>query len=198
MLIKSKIAAGLASAALLANLAAPAAFAETNVEIWGNGAKSDNTLNLTKSDETTVTQSNTSNVTLNVTSKAETGGNKANGNTGGSTSIDTGNASSTVGVLVVGGVNAAHVEGCGCEEDTTIKVTNNGKKTNNNATVTDTKKKTATQTSSSTVSGNVKSKAKTGKNKAKNNTSGDVDVKTGKSDSSTLVEVVNPINLLEI
>lgn len=199
MTMKSKIAAGLASAAVLANLAVPAAFADTNLEIWGNGAKSDNTLNLTKKDETTVTQTNNSTVTVNVSAKSNTGGNKANGNTGGDTSVKTGDATTNVAVAVVGGVNAASVENCGCEDqDTTVKVTNNGKKTKNKADIKDTKKTTAVQASSTSVNADLKVKAKTGKNKANDNTNGGAEVKTGTGVSETEVVVVNPSNVLEL
>lgn len=199
MTIKSKIAAGVASAVLFANFAAPAAFASTNLEIWGNGAKSDNTLNLTKKNETSVTQSNNSTVSVNVSANSNTGGNKASGNTGGNTSVKTGDATTNVGVAVIGGVNAASVENCGCEdEDTTVKVTNNGKKTKNKADVKDTKKTTAVQASNTSVGVDVDVKAKTGKNKAKDNTNGGTEVKTGTSVSETEVVVVNPTNYLEL
>lgn len=199
MTIKSKIAAGFASAALFANLAVPAAFADTNLEIWGNGAKSDNTLKLTKEDETTVTQSNNSTVSINVSAKSDTGGNKANGNTGGDTSVKTGDATTTVAVAVVGGVNAASIQNCACgDENTTVKVTNNGKKTKNKADIKETKKTTAVQASNTSVSADVKAKAKTGKNKAKNNTGGTAEIETGTSVSETAVEVTGQTNVLEL
>jgi hypothetical protein len=199
MTIKSKIAAGFASAALFANLAVPAAFADTNLEIWGNGAKSDNTLKLTKEDETTVTQSNNSTVSINVSAKSDTGGNKANGNTGGDTSVKTGDATTTVAVAVVGGVNAASIQNCACgDENTSVKVTNNGKKTKNKADIKDTKKTTAVQASNTSVSADVKAKAKTGKNKANGNTSGAAEVETGASVSETAVEVTGQANILEL
>ena len=199
MKFQYRIGTAVASTALVMNMLAPAAFADTYVEIWGNGSKSDNTADVNNSSNTTVNQTNNSTVTLNVTAKAKTGGNKASGNTGGDTEIDTGNANATANVTVAGGVNAANLTSCGCEDETTtVKVTNNGKKTDNNATVNTSKKKTANQTANSSVSGNVKAKAKTGKNKAKDNTNGSVNVTTGGADSATNVEVVNPVNVLDL
>lgn len=197
MTIKSKIAVGIASAAIFANMV-PAAFAATTVDITGNGKKSNNTVNLTTAQNTTVTQNNTANINLNIKSKANTGGNKANGNTGGDVKVKTGDATSTVGVSVVGGVNAATVESCGCDEDTTIAVKNNGKKSDNTTNIVKAKNKTGDQTSNLDVTGDIKSKAKTGKNKANANTNGDVDVNTGTGVSEVGVEVETGSNVLEL
>lgn len=193
---KARIAAGLTSAALIASMAAPAAFADTTVEIMNNGKKSDNTVNVTKTNTVNVTQSNNLSVSLNINSKANSGGNKASDNTGGNVSINTGTASSTVGVGVTGGANIAVIEDCGCEEDTTVKVNENGRKSNNSSTVNNTKSKTASQSSTAGVTATIKSKAKTGKNKANDNTSGTVNVGTSGATSSTTVEVEGPVNAL--
>lgn len=197
MTMKSKIAAGIASAALLANMM-PAAFASTTVDISGNGKKSDNEVNVTNANNTTVTQTNTASINLNIKSKANTGGNKANGNTGGDVKVKTGDATSSVGVSITGGVNAATVENCGCDNDTTVTVKNNGKKSDNKTNVTKANNKVGTQLSTLDVTGDIKSKAKTGKNKANDNTNGDTDVNTGTAVSETGVEVTTSNNVLEM
>lgn len=196
MKFQYRIGTAVASTALVMNMLAPAAFADTTVEILGNGSKSNNTVNVTNNDTVKINQTNNLTVAVNITAKSNSGDNKANGNTGGDTSISTGNANATASLNVTGGVNVANVADCGCDEDTTVKVNNNGKKSKNKSIVNNTSNKTANQTANATVAGSIKAKAKSGKNKAKNNTNGTVDVETGDSDSHTIVDVVAPVNVL--
>ena len=196
MTIKSKIAAGFASAALFANLAIPA-FASTDVEVSGNGAKSDNEVKVENTNTVDLKQTNNLNVVLNITSKANTGGNKASGNTGGNTNITTGDATTETTVAVAGGDNKATVPSCGCESEDAVKVSGNGKKSDNKVTLKNKKSLKADQKGDANVVGTLDSKAKTGKNKAKNNTDGDVEVKTGDSVSTTEVGVVAGSNVLK-
>jgi hypothetical protein len=58
----------------------------------GNGAGSNNTTNSTSSSNTNTTQNNTANITNTLNLSANTGGNTANDNTGGNSTINTGNA----------------------------------------------------------------------------------------------------------
>lgn len=196
MKLQYKVATASATAALVLNLMAPAAFADTTVSIQDNGRKSDNTVNLTDTNTTSVNQVNNLTVGVNVTAKANTGGNKASDNTGGDVSIKTGNADATANLTVTGGVNAASVENCGCDEDTTVKVNNNGKKSKNKANVTTTNSTGANQVSNATVGGSIKAKAKTGKNKASDATAGNVDITTKDATSNSTVDVTGPVNVL--
>ena len=196
MTLNSKIAAGFASAALFTNLVVPA-FASTDVEVSGNGAKSDNEVTVENTNTVDLKQTNNLNVVLNITSKALTGGNKASGNTGGSTSITTGDATTETTVAVAGGDNKATVPSCGCESDDAVKVSGNGKKSDNKVTLKNKKELKADQKGDVSVTGNITSKAKTGKNKAKNNTSGNVEIETGTSVSTTEVGVISGSNILK-
>ena len=71
---------------------------DLNVKISGNGAKSDNDANVKVANDTRVTQNNRARVENDVYVDADTGKNDANSNTGGSVSITTGNADTTVAV----------------------------------------------------------------------------------------------------
>src|SRR3990167_1600933 len=93
-----KAATGLATAALILGSFAPAVFADTTVEISGNGSGSDNEANVLVESTTVVTQNNDANIQNNVTVNANTGNNEANDNTGGDVSVDTGNAEADVNV----------------------------------------------------------------------------------------------------
>lgn len=199
MKLQYRLGTAIASTALMFNLLAPAAFADTTVDISGNGSNSDNNVSVNNTSNATINQSNNLTVGLNINSTASTGGNKANGNTGGDVSIDTGNANSTVNITVLGGSNEATIEGCGCNGATdNITVADNGSNTTNNATVKNKKDLTAKQKGNTTVGANVNSKTKTGKNKAKNNTNGTVNVTTGNSTSNVSANVTAGNNTLNI
>jgi hypothetical protein len=196
-MLKAKITAIAAGSALVLNFLAPAAFADTTVDVSGNGTNSDNTVKVTNVDKNEVTQTNSTVVGININSKANTGGNKANGNTGdGGVTVDTGKAVSSVGVMVAGSTNELTAPDCGCAPaNDTVTVSGNGKDSNNKATVKNKNKNKKTQTNGTVVGATITSKAKTGKNKANNNTgSGDVEVKTDDSTSEVTVEVEAPSN----
>ena len=129
---RTKIGTAIAAASLLASVYAPLVYADTTIEISGNGNNSTNDVNVTNNDTTDINQSNTFTVTLNVSSKAYTGNNKASNNTGGDVTIDTGNATSNVTVNVSGGSNLANIP-CGCA-NTTDNITISGNGNNSNST----------------------------------------------------------------
>lgn len=79
---------------------------DTNVTIAGNGAFSWNGALVVSSNKNIVNQSNTTLVTNNVASVSNTGGNDANFNTGGSTGIMTGGASTSTTITTTGGSNS--------------------------------------------------------------------------------------------
>lgn len=70
----------------------------TNVTISGNGADSHNSASINVNKQKTVTQNNNANISNSITVKQETGGNKANKNTGGNTTITTGSSFSDIAV----------------------------------------------------------------------------------------------------
>src|SRR4051812_12922861 len=96
MTFKAKISTAIATGAVLLNALAPISFADTT--ITGNGAFSNNTANQTNASTTAVNQTNTGVVTNVVTSNTSTGNNSANFNTGGNTTIHTGDATNNVSV----------------------------------------------------------------------------------------------------
>lgn len=78
----------------------------SDVTVSGNGDSSHNKVSLNNSSSLKLSQSNDSTVLTEIDSKTGTGGNKANGNTGGSTGIGTGDATSSIGVTVTGSSNS--------------------------------------------------------------------------------------------
>ncbi len=89
-----------------------------------------------------VTQNNTTNVTVSSVAVAKTGGNKANKNNGGNTTITTGPATSSIGITVGGNSNQATVGNCcGTSGVTNITISGNGPGSKNVVKVNSGKKK---------------------------------------------------------
>lgn len=190
MTILQKVGAGVATGSLFLSLAT-SAFAANSVTISGNGTNSHNTVKIKNVKKVTVSQTNVSSVVNGVSTTNSTGGNKANGNTGGDVTVTSGDATSTVTITNNGNTNGAIVPTCGCENpgDTTIGITGNGEKSHNKVTVTNKDITTVSQSNVSETSTSVVISNSTGGNKANNNTGGSVDVTSG--DASSTVTVTN-------
>lgn len=168
----------------------------TTVNIDGNGAFSNNTVNLTQVGTTNVSQNNNANVYNNVNATADTGDNKAKWNTGGDVTVKTGNATVNSSVSTTANSNWAKVTpaaGAGSSSDVLLRISGNGAGSNNfiGATLV---KATAdvSQSNSAYVNNKVDADADTGDNKAKFNTGGDVTIDTGNAKVS--VDVDNMVN----
>lgn len=169
--IAYKISSGVASAALLALSIAPAAFA-SEVTVAGNGAFSDNTVKLNNSSRTNVAQTNDTNIRNNVNTNQNTGGNNASFNTGGSTNINTGNASSEVSISNEAGANFLSL-GCGCNNQSTdVFLGGNGAFSLNKVKVNNNNTTTVRQTNNTNLNNQVNTRQNTGNNSASFNTGG--------------------------
>lgn len=191
---KKQIAGALATGLLLAQLLSPmAAFATDgiNLEVSGNGAFSDSTINAAVANTTAVTQTNTASVVNNVKSDANSGGNDAKYNTNGDVLVKTGKATSNVEVLNDLNKNVAKVDCCAATS-TTVKVDGNGYKSINDVGLSQTNANVLAQTNAAEVTNEVDSKANSGKNDANYNTGGDVTIITG--DAKAGAEVATHAN----
>jgi len=200
MSFSKKIAYAAISASLAAFSMTPFAFADTTLEIIGNGENSENKIEVTSTCTTHVTQTNGTSATISIGASSNTGGNSANGNTGpGNVKIDTGNATTTVGVNVTGGNNTATLPDCCCDKcdgNTTESIKRNGKDSKNTIKTSSTISQTANQNGGTSAGVGVGAKAKTGKNKANNNTNGNVDVLTGNAATTVGANVTGGSNTL--
>lgn len=197
MTFGKRLGGALVAGALLATAFAPSTFA-ADLEISGNGAGSDNTIEVKSESECNVTQTSNTNVEAIVGASASTGGNTANNNTGGSVQVNTGNATATASLTVVGGSNTATdpcccQSGCnecnGCENGHSATISGNGVESDNDIKVTKKKSSSIRQRAKTYVSALVAAKAKTGKNQASSNTGGNVGVDTGAGDATADVLV---------
>ena len=153
--------------------------------IDGNGTGSTNKIKVEDVCNSTVAQFNDAAVEVLVDAKSSTGKNQANSNTGSDVEVETGEAKTEAGVEVVTGGNVAEANNCcDCglgELDATIK--DNGSDSYNKVKVEELKNTTAAQHNNALVGVLANLKAKNGKNKANDNTGGNVTVKTGKASS---------------
>lgn len=196
---KTKIATGVATASIFAVAVTSSAFA-ADVEVVNNGAKSDNTVIVENENTTVVKQANVTVAGTFVYATANSGGNKANGNTGGDVSINTGKATNDVHVSVTGGNNKATLpEGCGCPDDDTISIKRNGAKSDTFVKVENEDKTIVEQGGFTGALTEIGVESNSGDNQAKWNTGGKnkkVAVKTKKAKNKVVVEVSGGHNTL--
>jgi hypothetical protein len=198
MNFKSKLATAVASAAVILSTVVPATFASTNVSVNGNGAFSKNNVTVNNTSGTTITQSNSSTVITEVNSTANTGKNTSTFNTGGDNGISTGNATSNVNVTVGGSSNNATVNTtCGCNNNTTVNVKNNGAFSSNGVKVTNNSSTNVLQQAWNYIVTGVASSANTGDNSSVFNTKGTNGIVTGNSHSNVTVNVTGSSNTLQ-
>ncbi len=199
--LKRKVITGIATTAILLNALAPMVFADTSLTISGNGADSNNNVEVKTTQTVTVQQSNDANVHNNVDSNASSGSNEASSNTGGNVTVDTGNAGSTVNVGTTVNSNQANVQcntcggnatvtisGNGVDSHNSVDLSNNGGRDNSQGNV------NVVQTNNADVHNNVDSNASTGYNEAERNTGGNVDVSTGNATSNVTVSTMANAN----
>lgn len=190
--LKTKLATGLATAGLLAATFSPAAALAADVSVTDTGAFSHNSVSLNNSSYTSVEQSNVTKVNTVVSQSSNTGGNSQAFNTGsGGSSINTGSATNTAVVNVEGGNNVANLpEGCGCPDDTDVKVKDTGAFSKNGVHVSNKNITKVDQHSYTGVNTVVKQKSNSGGNKQWFNTGkGSKNIGTGPASNGAGVHV---------
>jgi hypothetical protein len=198
MFNKKSIAAAVAVSAVLFNTFATSAYAANTLVISGNGADSDNAVNLSQNQSNTVVQSNTADISNFIKTEGNTGGNVANNNTGGDVLIATGNSTQEVDVRNQANVNKASINDCACLSGATeVKLLGNGAGSDNAANVASNSTNTLFQDNYADFHNKVIVHGNTGDNVANNNTGSpyggsDVVILTGNAVSD--VDVRNAAN----
>ena len=166
---------------------------DVEVEISGNGSDSENTVELGMGSEVEVWQENEADVENDVDADAKTGYNEAKDNTGGSVSIDTGNASVTIGLSTGANWNSAKVGGSGGGLGSlSALILGNGTDSNNTIELGLGSLVLIAQANEADVENDVDAYAGTGENEAKDNTGGETSIDTG--DATVDVTVDNMVN----
>lgn len=188
MTVKNKIVTAIATGALFVSTLAPMALADSSVTVSGNGAVSQNSVNTNQNTSTSLTQHNNADISNNVTSSSNTGGNSSSFNTGGSSAISTGNASNTTAILNQANTNIADVgAGTSGSGSGAVAVTGNGAFSTNDVTANSANNTTLNQNNNAYFSNTVNSKANTGNNNANFNTGGNTTVLTGSASNDTTI-----------
>lgn len=160
----------------------------TTVKIADNGSNSDNDAKLKMNDSNQIFQDNYAYVKNKVDVDSKTGDNKANDNTNGDVAIHTGDSTVGVGVATFVNSNFARIGGGnGNGSELSLKILGNGHKSDNDINATINKTNTISQDNYADIYNKVDVDASTGKNDAKDNTGGSVDVHTGDALVSALV-----------
>lgn len=168
---------------------------DTDVNISGNGAYSDNVVDLLQRSRTNVDQNNRADVDNDVDADADTGKNDANLNTGGDVIIHTGKATTSTSVSTLANVNTARVGsdyGSDHNPSAAFVISGNGAGSENFITAALKKRTDLDQDNRADIDNDVDADADTGKNDANYNTGGDVVIATGKAD--VWAEVDNAVN----
>ena len=166
-----------------------------DVEISGNGAFSDNQVQLVLTNVTTLNQGNKANVYNDVEVEAETGENDANLNTGGDVTIMTGKAKASAVVSTHANENWASIApalGSGGSSSVSLKILDNGAGSSNWIQAALSKVTTLNQTNYAYVKNEVEAEAESGENEANFNTGGDVLIDTGDAEVGVVVD--NDVN----
>lgn len=184
--LKQQTFSVLAAGAMLLNVASPVLAGTTTLEITGNGAESDNVVDVDMEQKTEVKQDNKADVKNEIKIDANTGNNHANNNGSGNVEIETGNAKADVTVNNSLNNNVAEVDCC-AGNDTTVKVSDNLKKSDNSVYLDNKNKTEVKQDNYADVDNKVDVDSQTGKNYADDNIGGDVKIKTGNADTKVKV-----------
>lgn len=187
---KKQLLSVLASGTLILNAAMPV-YAETVIQISGNGSSSTNAANVTLTTNTTVAQNNTADIDNYVDADADTGNNDANDNTGGDVDVDTGDATVNVSVSNAVNSNSASVDCCP-QGDTNVLISGNGTNSTNNVTLDQNSTVDVFQDNDAEIDNDVYADADTGDNDANDNTGGNVSIDTG--NAKVVVDVSNTAN----
>ncbi len=196
---KTRLTTAIATGSVLLHALAPVTFAQTTIVISGNGAGSDNSVNVTRNMTTTVNQTNYAVVSNDVEADANTGDNDANFNTGGNVTVSTGNANVTANVSNNLNKNVAQVDCCVAAGNTDVTVSGNGAFSDNTVNLTQNSTTTLRQNNYADVDNDVDADADTGDNSAGFNTGdGDVTIHTGNATVNTTVNTSANVNWAQV
>ncbi len=164
----------------------------TNVTITGNGAYSENEVEVSKDKSVFLNQDNNANISNDVEAKANTGKNDNSFNTGGDSVTVTGDAKTSVSIDTKANANIAKLGGNGSAGGSSVLISGNGAFSDNDAALNGSSAVVLDQFNDANVDNDVEAKANTGKNDSTFNTGGFVGISTG--NASTHVDVDNAVN----
>ena len=195
MNIRQKFTSRVILGTMVAAIVSPESFAATTVTVNGNGAFSSNKVGVVNLSKNSVKQKNSTVAITAVKAKANTGKNNSSFNTGGTSTITTGEATNTVTVGVIGGTNTNSGSECGCVSPTTdVTISDNGAFSHNGVLVINGSSNSVYQNNSTVAITAVSTSANTGGNNSSFNTGGDSSIDTGAASNDVTVAVGGSTN----
>lgn len=155
----------------------PSALAE-EITVTGNGEASTNQVSSGSTQQTTVQQTNNTNISNTVNSTANTGNNTASSNTGGNTSIASGNANTSTSVSNTGNSSTVS-QSCACVPiSNSTTVTGNGEGSRNSVNYSNSTTTSVSINNVANITNNITTNANTGGNTGSGNV-GNTSIRTG-------------------
>ena len=188
-----KLGTAISSAVLVAASFLTPALA-LDVTISGNGASSESEVEVKHESDVDVDQSNVADIDNDVDIDQDTGGNKADWNTGGDVSVESGDASSDVTISNIANANTAEVSACCPGGDVEVTIKDNGAFSDNKVELKNDSDVDLDQDNDADFDNDVDVDQDSGDNKANNNTNGDVSVTSGDIHSSVTVDNMANVN----
>lgn len=194
MTFKTRLTTAIATGAVLLNALAPIALAQ-DATVTGNGALSNNTVNVNNNSTTVVSQTNYATVNNTVNSNSNTGNNSAGLNTGGNVAINTGSATTAVTVENAVNKNVASLD-CDCVAggNTNVTVAGNGALSNNTVNANNNSTTVLGQGNVANVNNTVNANSNSGGNSSGLNTGGNVAINTGSASTGVAVSTAANAN----
>lgn len=161
------------------------------ITVSGNGSESTSSVTTQQTQTVQVVQDNQADVNNNVDAQATTGGNEVNDNTGGSTSLETGDVDIKADIENSANTSVVASNCCQGQADS-VTVSGNGSDSNNQVTTSSIGGTTINVDQNANINNNVNINADTGNNEASDNT-GNTSIDTG---NITVKGIVNngPVN----
>jgi hypothetical protein len=147
------------------------------IVITDNGSGSSNEVSTQVETTTTVEQTNESNISNEVVTEANTGGNEASGNTGGDVNLTTGDVNQNLSVE--NSVNRSVVETECCGQDATVTISGNGAGSENSGLLALNSNTGIYIEQRTDIKNKIEGVANTGENSANSNTNGNISIGTG-------------------
>ena len=163
------------------------------IVITDNGSGSNNEVQTQVETSTNIEQSNESNISNEVVTEANTGGNEASGNTGGDINLTTGDVNQNLSIE--NSVNSSVVETECCPQDASVNISGNGADSENGVFLALNNNNTDVYIGQNAdVKNKIEGVANTGENTANSNTNGNVSIDTGNIYAGGSIEN-GPINI---
>ena len=165
----------------------------STITITGNGSDSQNLVDFQQNSDTQININQNAYIQNNLNGSANTGGNQANNNSGGNTTITTGNINVNLNIENTN-INMTNVSAPQANGSVTIKIAGNGSYSNNLVNVSLNNNVNISIDNRAEIINSAIWDLITGRNEASGNTGGNVSITTG--DINFMAEIVNgPINV---